>query len=200
MHPLDQGREGLPAAVRRVATVLALCAAVALCCATTDCYKRPDCYGIDPGDQVAITVVSVYDKGIYSGSNPCGFGSNITQGLVLDTTDVSNPDSRQMVGSCNSALVRLAPFNGWTWTPVGVAQASEPTVLMGKFNGTNGTCSGYATIQVFLTSDEDDQPFDPSDAGPFPPILMQYTLGVESGDAGCPLGCNDYYAVDLARL
>jgi hypothetical protein len=176
---------------------LAVCAALVLACAAA-CNKTPDCFDIHPGDRIAITVVEIYQKNPYTTTFPCGFGFDLTQGLMLVSTDLGNPDSHGEGATCNSAAVRIDPFAGWTWTPADMS-AGFGHILTGSFNATNGTCAGYVSIVANLMSN--GQPFAASEAGQSPNVLMQRTFTAQGdGGAGCPHTCNDYYSVNLARL
>jgi hypothetical protein len=170
----------------------------ALACAVAACNGTPDCFGIHPGNRIAITVVDVYEKSPYTAAFPCA-GFDITPGQTLLATDLGNPSGNGEADTCNSAAVRIDPFAGWTWAPARMSTGSDPTVLTGGFNASNGTCAGYVTISVKVVSS--GNPFGASEAGQTPNVVMERAFTAQGGGGvGCPHTCIDNYSVNLERL
>jgi len=173
--------------------------------ATAACGSTPDCFDIHPGNRVAITIVAVYENYPYVTQFPC-VGFDITQGLTLIATDLGNPGTYSE-GTCNSAAVAIEPFAAWTWTATGpLTGGSDPTVLTGSFNATNGTCTGFTSMDVIAeygtpVSVEFGQPFATVDGGQGPNVVMERTFTARGdGGAGCPSICSDTFSVTLKRL
>jgi hypothetical protein len=195
---MKQRRARAARAVWRRATSLAAFPALVLACAPAACSKLPDCFGIHPGDRIAITVVEVYETNPYTTDTPCA-GFDITPGLTLIATDLANPAGQGEADTCNSAAVRIDPPAAWTWTPTTNSTGSDPTVLTGSFNASNGRCAGYLSITVKLTSSGD--PFVASEAGQTPNVVIERSFASQrDGGAGCPNTCVDSYSVNLKRL
>jgi hypothetical protein len=189
-----EGRTG-GASWRGVASLSAFASALAW---TIAACKTPDCFAIDPGNRIAITVVAVYEDGLYATEFPCQ-DFDITPGMMLIATDLGNPNGHGEQDSCDSAAVGIDPFGGWTWTPADMATGSAPTVLTGSFNASNGTCVGYVSLYVKLVSSGD--PFAAPEAGQTTNLVMQRTFGAQGdGGAGCPHTCIDTFSVSLERL
>lgn len=159
--------------------------------------KIPNCFGIQPGNHIAITINGL--QGPPFSSDACGFGFDMTQGLTLVASDLSNPDTSSLPDStCNAAAVAIEPFADWTWTATGSLPAgTDPTVLSGDFNASNGTCAGTAAIEIVA---DDGQPFAEPDAGQRPVVMQRLFVAQGDGGTGCPSRCSDAYLVSLQRL
>ena len=186
---------------RRSHSVGVLCVAIVMAFAGTACSgNTPGCYGVNVGDRIGVSVLGVYEDGVYASTHPCGFSFDITQGLELIATDIANPDSQTGGATCNAAVVTVEPFGDWTWTPENSVEGTDPDILLGAFQATNGTCHGYVTIGVSWISGRAD-PFATYEAGQATSVVMQRTFQDEDdGDAGCPSICDEYYSVALSRL
>jgi hypothetical protein len=197
MPAIGPGTRETRAANRRRATRLGFFAGLAATCATAACSPTAsDCFGIQPGNRVAITV---NDLAPNASSGACGFGFDMTQGLRLVATDLDNPDTSGLAGStCNSARVSIDPFATWTWTATATAAGTDPTVLVGFFSATNGTCTGDTSMTVLAPS---GQPFAVADAGQGSNVVMNRSFnGHGDGGAGCPSICVDSFFVTLEQL
>ena len=205
MSAMDQRQERVPVAVRRSATRVGPFMVLAMTWATEACGGTSDCFDVHPGNRVAITVNALDYTPATAPSGACGFGFDMTQGLVLVATDLGNPDNSSEGPSCGSAIVAIAPFGAWTWTATRtLAGASDPDVLAGSFKATNGTCTGITTIDVIARSSlyaPEVDPFAAADAGQGPNVMMDRTFTTQGdGGAGCPSICSDTFLVTLKRL
>jgi hypothetical protein len=178
--------------------------ALAVTWATAACGGTPDCFDIHPGNRVAITVNALDYTPANAPSGACGFGFDISNGLVLVATDLGNPDTFSEGATCNSAAVAIEPFGGWTWTATGpLPGGTDPNVFTGYFTATNGTCTGYTSMDVIAESDvyanQSVQPF--AAAGQGPNVVLERTFTTQGdGGAGCPSICADRFTVTLERL
>ncbi len=101
-------------AAARALSLVWLLAAAAQCGSNV-----PPCYGVNTGDKIAVTVVDSYDgNSNYAHVGPvydhCDFGFDLSQGQVLQTTVVGTAANDDV---CTVAMVTVAPFANWTWTP-----------------------------------------------------------------------------------
>jgi hypothetical protein len=158
------------------------------------------CFGVTVGDRIAVTVVDTfvgalgpYDSGR---AGVCGFGLDVTQGLVLQATVVSNPPNPR--NSCHVGIARYQPFAGWTWT-LSVDLSSPgvpPSVLVGEYAATNGTCTGLVQVDISVVRGTD--PFAPSTPGQPPNVVMSRDY-FSGGGPGCPASCVGEFVVNLQR-
>jgi len=162
----------------------------------------PPCFGVAVGDRIAVTVVeAAVDPGevIYSydsgAPDICGFGLDISQGLVLQAKIVGSTDG--FPGSCGVAIPQFEPFSGWTWTVAATRETgAAPLILIGEYVATNGTCSGTTLVSFQVTDGAD--PFATYVPGQTPNVAMGRSFF--GGGPGCPTQCRGDFVVNLQKL
>ncbi len=190
---------------QRVATSVYLAAAAALGLAV-GCGSPGPCYGLAPGSRLAITVIEPYDQNSqftlssdFSPTPGCGFGFDLAQGTVLQTTVASNASAN----GCHPAVLTVAPFGSWTWTLDGslidpmVDGLKEP--LAGHYSAVGPACSGSVGLLFNLVSGD---PLQPSVPGQLPHVVLQraFTPDGSTANAAACRACDGFFVVNLQRL
>lgn len=157
---------------------------------------EPTCFGLKVDDRIAITVVETYAEP--DQLDECGFGFDISPGLVLHATVVNAllalPDT------CRAAIPTYEPFGGWTLmlSPDQGGQ-SYPDILFGQYEESNGTCAGQTQIALQVT--ENANPFAPSVQGQTPNVVMDREFSRSTASMpGCPASCFGEFVVNLQKL
>ncbi len=161
------------------------------------CFGHGPCLGLKLGDQVQVTVVDIEDVGgtNYDGGDPstCGFGFDLSKGQVLIATVATTVAGK--TDNCTTAAATFNPFGGWMWNfDASKSLGSDPDVLTGTYDATNGTCLGTTTVTI-----------TPADVGPDPYVSYVPQHGLMRRDfsgsgPGCPTSCYGYFSVNLKKL
>jgi hypothetical protein len=157
------------------------------------------CFGVTVGDRIAVTVVDTFvgELGPYDSgrADVCGFGLDVTKGLVLQATVVSNrPNPRN---SCKVGIAQYQPFSGWTWAlSANQTPGFPPSVLVGEYVATSGACTGQ--VQVDIDVVEGTDAFAPSMPGEPPNVVMARSW-FSGGGPGCPASCAGEFVVNLRK-
>jgi len=170
-------------------------------CGIPCCADRSPCYGLTAGDRVDITVVEPYDQNsqylltnnVLFGPTPgCGFGFDLSQGLVLHATVAENESDR----NCKVAAPTFEPFNGWTWT-LSSDPGTPDTVLAGAYSASDGACTGLVALTFYVESGD---PLQPSVPGQVPHVVMTRQFDGSAPDTPTCHGCLGNFVVNLHKL
>jgi hypothetical protein len=133
-----------------------------------------------------------YDSGR---TDVCGFGLDVTQGLILQATVVGNAANPR--NSCKVGFAQYQPFAGWTWTlSADQSPGFPPSVLVGEYVATNGTCTGQVQVDIDVVQGTDA--FAQSIPGQPPNVVMTRTW-FSGGGPGCPASCAGEFVVNLQK-